>query len=303
MNYQINFIKFLHDHNIPYTTSGTKHNRRGWVQIGCPFCAGGVGNHLGIKLPGEFATCWRCKGKTIPNVIQAILEVSWPEARAILSKYETNKKTRQIRKKKIKLINKKVKLPMGTANLTPRHDAYLDARGFNPEYLENKFDLKGTGPIGEYKHRIIAPIVLQGSLISYQGRDITDKSKLKYKACANEDEALPHKHTLYGADLARSERVIIVEGITDVWRLGPGAVASFGTSFTSAQIKMLYKEWKQAFVLFDAEPAAQQAANYLGATLAVTGMDVEILTLDKGDPGDMEQCDASALMKELKISY
>lgn len=296
-------MKFLHDHNIPYTTSGTKHNRRGWVQIGCPFCAGGAGNHLGIKLPGEFATCWRCKGKSMLQVIQSLLMVSWTEAQTILHKYKTNTKPKKRQKTEIKLIEKKINLPLGTTDLTPRHDSYLDARGFDPEYLEKIFELKGTGPIGEYKHRIIAPIVLQGTLVSYQGRDITNKSKLKYKACKKENEAFPHKHTLYGADLAKSERVIVVEGITDVWRLGPGAVASFGTSFTSAQIKMLCKEWKQAFVLFDSEPAALQAANHLGTTLAVTGMDVEILSLDKGDPGDMKQCDASALMKELKISY
>ncbi len=296
-------MRFLHDHNIPYTTSGTKHNRRGWVQIGCPFCAGGAGNHLGIKLPGEFATCWRCKGKSMLQVIQSLLMVSWTEAQAILHKYKTNTKARKDKKQKIKLLKKIVKLPMGATNLKPRHDYYLESRNFDPEYLEKTFDLKGTGPIGDYKHRIIAPITLQDTLVSYQGRDITNRAKLKYKACRNVNEAFPHKHTLYGADLAKSERVIVVEGITDVWRLGPGAVASFGTSFTSAQIKMLCKEWKQAFVLFDSEPAALQAANHLGTTLAVTGMDVEILSLDKGDPGDMKQCDASALMKELKISY
>lgn len=295
-------MKFLHDYNIPYSTSGTKHNRRGWVQIGCPFCAGGVGTHLGIKLPGAFASCWRCKGKSIPNTIQALLGISWPETRAILSKYETNKKIQQTQKKKIKLIDKKVKFPMGTTDLTPRHDAYLESRRFDPEYLEKVFDLQGTGPTGEYKHRIIAPIVLQDTLVSYQGRDITDKSKIKYKACANEDEALPHKHTLYGADLARLERVVIVEGITDVWRLGPGAVATLGTSFTPAQIKMLCKNWEKAFVLFDPEPTAQKIGNDLGEALGSTGMNVEILSLEGCDPGDMEECDASALMKDLKIS-
>jgi len=300
-NYQVNFVKFLQDFNIPYSLTGTKHNRKGWVQIGCPFCASSIGTHLGIKLPGIYATCWRCKGKTIPSVIQTILSISWPETFALIEQYSFGGKIRQVKKQKSKLIKKKVEYPMGTTNLTPRHDSYLESRNFDPEYLEKIFDLKGTGPVGEYKHRIIAPIILQDTLVSFQGRDITNRDKLKYKACENVEEAYPHKHTLYGANLAKSERVVIVEGITDVWRLGPGAVGTFGTSYTIAQVHMIKKNWKQAFILFDPEPAAHKSAHNLGASLANTGMSVEILYLDNCDPGDMDNDDSISLMKDLRI--
>lgn len=300
-NYQVNFVKFLQDFNIPYSLTGTKHNRKGWVQIGCPFCASSLGTHLGIKLPGIYATCWRCKGKTIPSVIQTILSISWPEVYAILDKYASNGNTQHTKNQKTKLLNKKVNYPMGTTDLTPRHDSYLESRNFDPEYLERIFELKGTGPVGEYKHRIIAPITLDDTLVSFQGRDITNRDKLKYKACENVNEAYPHKHTLYGADLAKSERVIIVEGITDVWRLGPGAIGTFGTSYTSAQIHMIKKNWKQAFILFDPEPTARKSAHNLGATLAITGMSIELLFLEDCDPGDMDDDDAKSLIKDLRI--
>lgn len=294
--------KFLHNFNIPYTTSGTKHCRSGWIQIGCPFCAGGIGTHLGIKLPGIYASCWRCKGKSVPQVIQALLMCSWTQAYTIIQQYSINAGARQqnIAAKKVKLLNKDVKLPSGTINLLDKHDNYLIERKFNPEYLEKIFGLQGTGPIGEYKHRIIAPILWQERLISYQGRDVTGKSELKYKACAEINEAYPHKHSLYGIDLAKRESVLVVEGITDVWRLGPGAIATFGTSFTSSQVKMIHEGFKRAFILFDTEPTAQKIAHELGYMLAALGMKVEILTLDEGDPGDMKQCDANALMKELE---
>lgn len=305
-NQSINAIKFLRDHNIPYTTSGSKHCRAGWVQIGCSFCAGGVGTHLGICLPGAYASCWRCKGKSMLQVVQSLLTCSWGEAHGLVEQYSVKGSTTGKRGKstlrKIKLLDKEVKLPPGTTDLTPRHDEYLAKRGFDPEYLERMFELNGVGPIGGYKHRIIAPIALQGRIVSYQGRDITGKSDLKYKACAEIDEAYPHKHTLYGIDLAKKESVVVVEGITDVWRLGPGAVATFGTSFTSAQVKMIHTGFKRAFVLFDGELAAQKAAQELGHMLAVAGVDVEVLLLGEGDPGGMVQDEADGLARELLVN-
>ena len=298
----INIQKFLRDFNIPYTTSGDKHCRKGWIQIGCPFCAGGVGTHLGVKLPGAYASCWRCKGKTMLQVVQALTTCSWSEAYSIIEQYST-KGGKQRTTKKIKFLDKEkiVKLPSGCDGMARRHDEYLGNRGFDPEYLEEVFGLKGTGPIGEYKHRIIAPIVLQDRLISYQGRDITGKSELKYMACAEINEAYPHKHSLYGIDLAKRESVLVVEGITDVWRMGEGSVATFGTAFTSSQVGMIYRGFKRAFVLFDNEPAAQKAGNELGSMLATSGIDVEVLSLDEGDPGDMEQDEADSLVKDLGI--
>ena len=73
-------------------------------------------------------------------------------------------------------------LPKHT-ELTRPHKNYLIKRNFDPDELEFKWRLVSTGPVGPYKHRIIAPIYFNEKLVSYQGRDITDKAKLKYKAC------------------------------------------------------------------------------------------------------------------------
>jgi len=52
--------------------------------------------------------------------------------------------------------------------------------------------------------------------------------------------------------------VIIVEGITDVWRLGDGAVATFTKNFTREQILLLKKKnIKEAFVFYDSDAVGQ----------------------------------------------
>ena len=40
--------------------------------------------------------------------------------------------------------------------------------------------------MGKYKNRIIIPIYYNNKLVSYHSRDITNKSKIKAKACEQE---------------------------------------------------------------------------------------------------------------------
>ena len=299
-----NAIKFLRDYKIDYTTSGNKHVKAGWAQVHCPFCEGSRNYHLGINLTGGYGNCWRCKGKSMPAIIQALLQCSWPQAFKILKEY--GGKIGQVSKYEYKATGFdatiEVKLPMGCSSMENRHRKYLASRGFDPEQLEQQYHLQGTGPVGDYKHRVIAPITWNGHLVSYQGRDITGKSGLKYRACCQADEALNHKNTLYGVDLAVKDTVVVVEGIADVWRLGPGSVATFGTSFTPSQVRMLKGRYTRIFLLYDEEKTAQGNARLLARQLADMGKQVELLHLAQGDPGEMSQDDANYLMKQLNIS-
>ncbi len=79
------------------------------------------------------------------------------------------------------------------------------------------------------------PIQLDGSIVSWQARDITGKSNLKYIS-PPKDSVL--KRTFYGIDFVqKGSTVIIVESIFDAWRLGKGVgIACFGTSWTEAQV-------------------------------------------------------------------
>jgi len=182
--------------------------------------------------------------------------------------------------------------------MTQHHRKYLEFRGFDPEKIERVYGLKGTLGIGPYKWRIIIPIFFKGELVSYQGRDITDQQELKYKACSKEKEIVHHKHILYALDLVQGDSVMVVEGVFDAWRFGPGCVATFGTGYSKKQARLL-TNFKRVSIIFDPEEAAQKRARELGMAVAVQGIEVEILKLVEVDPADMCQDAADDLKKEI----
>ena len=65
---------------------------------------------------------------------------------------------------------KTCEMPDGAKGLTSKHTNYLMERNFPPRVLRGIWGLKGTGNVGPYKFRIIAPIFVDGVLVSYQGR-------------------------------------------------------------------------------------------------------------------------------------
>lgn len=300
-----NASKFLLDYKIDHIESGNKHCKRGWVNVHCPFCEGSRDYHLGVNLIGGYGNCWRCKGKSLPAVVQALTQCSWAEAYKIVKLYggRLTQSSKILYKTTGFDSSVEVELPGGCGPLTKKHKNYLEGRDFDADWLEEMYDLKGTGPVGDYKHRIIAPITWDGNLVSYQGRDVTGKSGLKYKACCQDDEAMDHKNTLYGIDIVKGQSVIVVEGIADAWRLGPGSVATFGTSFKPTQVRMLKERFTRIFLLYDSEKTAQANARILAVQLASMGKEVEILHLDQGDPGEMSQDDADNLMREVGLQH
>ncbi len=102
---------------------------------------------------------------------------------------------------------------------------------------------------------------------------------------------------LYGIHLVE-RTVVVVEGPADVWRLGPGAVASLGVDWSVAQARAL-KDIPRRFIMFDPDRAAQQRARKLANYLAVYDGETTILQDMDVDPGDLPQEVADSIMKEL----
>jgi DNA primase len=183
--------------------------------------------------------------------------------------------------------------------MSERHREYLRRRRFDPDYLEKEYDLKGTGHLGRYAFRLIIPIYYEGKLISYEGRDITDQQDLRYKACPLDQEVIPRKHILYTIDKVPGKTVVVTEGVTDVWRLGPGAVATFGTGFTQEQLILVTKRFDRIILLFDPDDKAQEHAEYLAWQINSLGKEAIIYELEGvEDPGSMPQDDADAMMRD-----
>lgn len=289
--------EFYNDYSIRYVSEGHKHCRPGWIQIPCPFCTGNPGFHLGFNLKSGFFNCYRCGFHSTMEVVHSLLSVSWGKAKDIIKEY-TSAQTYHQTEKRIKRAAE-INLP-SNGPFGPSYIRYLEGRNYNPHDLIHKWDLSAGGPFGKQRHRIIAPITYNNMIVSYTGRDITEKSDLRYKACKIKEEVIHHKNILYGLDHAKGS-CILVEGITDVWRMGYGAVASFGITMMSTQIFLLAEVFNTVFIMFDNGPKdkeAQKAAEKIGYDLASLGIKTEICLIN-GDPGDLPQDEADLYKRQL----
>lgn len=287
--------EFYQDYSIQGTEEGHKHCRPGWIQTPCPFCTGNPGVHLGFNYSGNFYSCWRCGFHSVLEVVQHFTGLYWHKAKELLDEYQT---VHSIKYTPGVVHNAStIKLPYGCTDLSTQHKQYLKKRGF-PLSIIRDWDLYASGPVGDYKHRIIAPIYYNNILVSYQGRDWTEKSGLKYKACAQENEIIDHKNILYGLDYVKGPKCILVEGVTDAWRLGHGAVACFGIKTKASQILLLAERFTEVAIMFDDDPQAIIQADTIGGELDLMGIGVTMCSI-KGDPGGLSQKKANKYKKRL----
>lgn len=285
----------LGDFGIEYQTSGT-----GWIQLPCPFCYKGDGK-FGLGWSGTVFNCFRCGKLGRLETLSALLNLTPAKTAQTLSKYERDTKGLPDRFNAVKRDLggvSAVKMPYGATKMVDRHREYLKARRFDPNRLEAEWGLLGTGPVGPFAHRIIIPVFQDGKLVSFQGRDITGKAANKYKSCPDDKAVLPIKSCLYGWDKVQGDSVIVTEGPTKVWRLGAGAVCTFGAMATDQQVKILTR-FRRLFTLFDEDEAGREGADKLSRRLAVLGSHCCIVTVGVKDVAELSDEDAKALMQEL----
>ena len=285
--------------NISYST-GSKSNTSGWLQFTCPFCDDNK-DHLGFNISKQFFHCWRCGWHPLIETLSMLSGQSKWKVSQVVERYRTK---RPIKTALLKAIPpSSIKLPYGTGGLKKIHIDYLTKRGFpiqKIKEMQKAYNLHGTGPIGDYKLRILIPITYYGKLVSYQGRDITNKADKKYLACSSENEVRSHKHCLFGADLAKENTVVITEGIMDAIKLGPGAVATFGTNVSWAQILELSDRWENRYIAFDSDRAGREGAQRLTAILsAMTGNTYNVSFNKAKDPDELSFSAAEEFMNNI----
>ena len=174
------------------------------------------------------------------------------------------------------------------------HKEYLEKRRYDPDYIETVYGVKGTDWTHRYGARIYVPIIFKNELVSYQGRYIgSNPDALRYITAKPENERRFHKHILYNFDNCRGDRIVLVEGIFDAWRLGAGACATFGTSFMDEQL-LLLKPFRRVYFLYDSEPEAQAKAKKAVQTIQplLNGKAYLVDLGTGGDPDDLTQNDA-----------
>ena len=121
----------------------------------------------------------------------------------------------------------------------------------------------------------------------------------RYIVCPKVREIVHHKRILYGKQEAWGKTGIIVEGTTDVWRLGTKACATFGIEYKIAQVLEIRRHFKRVFVIFDNEQQAQTKEEHLIHDLQMSGVQAYGVCIVGTDAGAMSQNDANHLVKEL----
>lgn len=286
------FTDILDQYSIPYITGNHHHCRPGWIQLDCPFCTE-KGSHkwrMGYSIEDKYTNCWVCGNHSLLEVIASITNTSFHESRKLIQDISSSYE-KKIVKQGI------LKYPKDVKPMTASHKKYLIKRGFDPDLIAKRWDVQGIGLSSSYSWRLFLPITYQGEVVSWTTRSLTNEGS-RYINAPAEDEKLSLKKILYGQDFAVNS-IIIVEGPLDVWKIGPGAVCTFGLSYTMAQVRQMIKFPRRA-VCFDNEPEAQIRANKLINDLSVFGGENYNIVLDSKDAGEAEEKELKKLRKFLQ---
>lgn len=169
-------------------------------------------------------------------------------------------------------------LPLLSADVPPHVHQYLYERRFAPQDLANRFFVhyapegtvwqeatEGSSEKALYEGRLLIPVIQGRHLVGYQLRRLVDLPKDPYKYL---NSSFKKARCLYNRDVAMREMdIVLVEGVTDVWRIGHQAMAMFGKDLNTYQIrllKLLFGFSGRCLVCIDADDAkGQQKAEYL----------------------------------------
>src|SRR5574343_1644025 len=296
--------EFLSDRNIKYRTR-SKNLGKGFIAVQCPFCFDNRG-HAALAVDRGFFNCWICSTKgNLAKYIHQITTYSWSKCYEIQKQIFTEELEDEEEVTQEKDESKFYSIyNQFSDKFSKAHKQYLISRNFDIDELKRKYSLLSCSEFpSRYSFRIIAPIIYSGKVVHFTGRDITDKSEQRYLYCPDRIALIPRRNLLYNLDTVE-KKSIIVEGISDVWRLGASSVATFTTTWTKEQVLELCKlNLKAAFVLFDNESQAQKKAQKLCNSLSLVCRipHVERIELpdDINDPGELTESEARYLKKEL----
>lgn len=295
-----NFNKFAADHHIPILSGGHHHCKEGWLQTHCMCCSSGQeGWHLGFNLLMGYFNCWRCGRIRIVDAIKAWCHISTDKAWAIRWEYD-DKEHRRTRKAP-RVRGGEVPKPLDMEPLSPKHLSYLrNQRGIlRPKALAKEWELKGTSQAsGKWSWRVVSPIYNEEhKLVAYVGRSIIQADP-KYRMTEDKDCGDDPDGLLYGIHQVEGDSIIVVEGPGDVWKIGPGAVATFGIDWRKQQANKL-RRFRHRSIMFDPEPLAQKRAHLLAEYLSMFPGETEVVDGLPSDPGSLDYETVRKIRREL----
>lgn len=282
----MNITEVLEQYGVPYKLHGDHHHvGRNWVGMDCPYCSPGSGGfRMGWSLRKKYLNCWRCGPCRTNDALIMLLGVNSDEARRIAKELKAHDDLNPyVRGMDIRGT---LKLPEGLGPLTAYHKRYLLKRGFSPRNLVKEWEIEGIGIAKRLAWRLFIPIHdKKGEVVSWTTRAISEKQSPRYMTAKANQEKVNHKHLLYGEWKVPGHAIVVVEGPTDVWAVGPGAVATTGLSYGPHQVWKI-AQYPVRVVCFDGEDQAQARADKLCEQLAPFEGETYRVRLESGkDPG------------------
>lgn len=284
----------------------------------CPFCADQSG-HLYIShlygMPNEFsandnidqAKCWRrdclqdiAKRDSLYDLIFAGCD---RDQRLLMAKKSISSRLQTDRLLPVELPGEIIRLQ----DLPANHHAvvYLRDRGFDLEELEECWRVRYCLRAWRYSlldDRIFIPVFMNAVLVGWQGRQVADAAPHLPKYYTLTD--MPKRLTLYNFDAARVQPlVVIMEGPTDVWRLGACGVCLLGKTMSEQQLQLLHDNWsgKPIIVCLDADdPDAVKAAEGIFKRIytRISGSILNIRLPEGKDPADLTRLELRQYLVE-----
>ena len=308
----VDLISFFKTRGIRYWTEG-KNCKEGWVNITCRFCDD-RSNHLGGNLSNGAFHCWRCGKHSFFEVIRFFEPHAAPEEiQEIIDEHSDYKSLgRRYSLDGPDTSEEDIDWPFFLKEeCRPLYSRYLSNRNFAYDSLFYHWGVLLSGPDAfyemlDFRFRLMIPVLWNSELVSFLGRDVTGKAKHRYLTCPKTKEKIHHKNILYGrklGDKTRKRFIIVTEGVTDVWRLGADAAATFGIEFSRNQIRILANSTLHVFVMYDHGRAAQAQADKLIGELNFRGVKAENVSsyLPPGqDPADLTELDVKHILHDLE---
>jgi DNA primase len=184
-------------------------------------------------------------------------------------------------------------------DLTPNHPArtYLGERAFDVEDLSRDWHLSYCVRADEEyrlaQDRLIIPVIMNGVWVGWQGRHVGERPwKAERVPKYFTAPGTPRGRVLYNHDLALKRPLVVVcEGPTDVWRVGPAAVALLGKQATPTQLNLVVSGWRDrpVVVLLDGDARADSARLCNQLRPYFKGRLVEVSLPPGQDPGNLSR--------------
>lgn len=286
--------------NVEWKTEGHEHCRRGWMQIDCPFCSKSWRHfRLGIHLTRNYGNCWACGPHRLVDILQEITGQSYKKLKELSKELEIN--PRDLRRDTERKTAGEVEIPKRAGRLLKPHCRYLRKRGFDWRELKETWgDIRGIGIDTRLSWRIWIPIYFDNRIVSWTTRSISDEHDERYISASPQQEEIDHKKMLYGEWLC-THGIAITEGPISAWAIGPGAVATLGTSFTQAQVYRM-ANYPIRVICFDNEPTAQRRARSLcDALMPFEGETINVRVGRRGDdPASCPKKDVQAIRRMIE---